>query len=403
MTCHDTRANSGNITPTVNSDDVKIPDNVQDREDLITKLKSIVPRNTLEHKLLSNPDYLNRLTDKQINLILMEQKRMNLNRTKKINKTKEEGLRQYRLYNKKDNLGFRKRTDRRLLPEWHVLRKKPYIPVPVKNSLEWHYKIPSNHNTIFAFNKIKNLLHLLFIRNTRIYVVRMDLFTCYTEAKDLEKVNGMFNRLFVERIYKDELFLGYCCSRENSEEGIHLHCYFFYQEMSFVLIRERIWKMGSKWKELGGKRWYSRNLDTGKLPHWEENSVIGRVDSTDFFKIERLLHCMKYLIKDLSDRSWLVGNECNVRQSKLFTCSGILKKLSVIRHYEESVARNEIVRNGYYLSYQWLYRIGLNYNDTIFKSNPKNVKFYRNRLKEPISRYLEKQKVDIHDYKRIAY
>ena len=84
MTYHDTRVNSGNITPTVISDDVKIPDNVQDREDLITKLKSIVPKNTLEHKLLSNPDYLNRLTDKQISLILMEQKRMNLNRTKKI-------------------------------------------------------------------------------------------------------------------------------------------------------------------------------------------------------------------------------------------------------------------------------------------------------------------------------
>lgn len=400
MIYDNTEVSNSRLLPTKNiSDDVKIPDNVQDREDLITKLKSIVPKNTLEHKLLSNPDYLNRLTDKQISLILMEQKRMNLNRTKKINKTKEEGLRQYRLHNKKDNLGFRKRTDRRLLPEWHVLRKKPYIPVPVKNSLDWHYKIPSNHNTIFAFNKIKNLLHLLFIRNTRIYVVRMDLFTDYTEAKDLEKVNGMFNRLFVERIYKDELFLGYCCSRENSEEGIHLHCYFFFKDMGFTTAYRRIWKLGEKWKELGGKRWYSRNLAEDKLPHWEENSIIGRVDYSDFFRIEKLLHCMKYLIKDLGRRDWLNESEGT---NKLFTCSSIVKDLDVIKQYENGVSNNKIVRNGYYLSYQWLYRIGLNYNDTVFKDTI-DRRFYKNRLAEPISRYLEKQKVDIHDYKRLAY
>lgn len=84
-----------------NSNDVKISDNVQNRENLISKLKSIIPKYSLDYKLLSNPDYLNNLTNKQINLILMEQKRMNLNRTKKIAKTKEEGLREYRLYNKK--------------------------------------------------------------------------------------------------------------------------------------------------------------------------------------------------------------------------------------------------------------------------------------------------------------
>ena len=401
MTYHDTGVNSGNITPTVISDDVKISDNVQDREALITKLKSITPKNSLEHKLLSNPDYLNHLTDKQINLILMEQKRMNLNRVKKITKTKEEGLRQYRLHNKKDNLGFRKRTDRRLLPEWHVLRKKPYIPVPIKNSLDWHYKIPSNHNTIFAFNKIKNLLHLLFIRNTRVYVIRMDLFTDYTEAKDLEKVNGMFNRLFVERLYKDELFLSYCCSRENSEEGIHLHCYFFFKDMDFTTAYRRIWKLGEKWKEVGGKRWYSRNLAEDKLPHWELNSIIGRVDYSDFFRIEKLLHCMKYLIKDLSNRDWLDESESN-GPNKLFTCTSIVKDLDVIKQYEDGVSNNKIVRNGYYLSYQWLYRIGLNYNDTVFKDTI-DRRFYKNRLAEPISRYLEKQKVDIHDYKRLAY
>ena len=399
MTYHDTRVNSGNLTPTVISDDVKISDNVQDREDLIDKLKSIIPKYSLDYKLLSNPDYLNNLTNKQINLILMEQKRMNLDRTKKIAKTKEEGLREYRLYNKKDHLGFRKRTDRRLLPEWHVLRKKPYIPIPVKNSIDWHYNIPSNHNTIFAFNKIKNLIHLLFIRNNRIYVVRMDLFTDYSEAKDLEKVNDIFNRLIIERLYQDDKYLSYCCSREKSEEGIHLHCYFFFKDMGFTDAYRRIWKLGEKWKLLGGKRWYSRNLDTGKLPHWEENSVIGRVDCSDFFKIEKLLHCMKYLLKDLGDRSWLNDDK---GFNKLFTCTSIVKDLDVIKQYEDDVTLYRIPRGGYHVSYQWLYRIGLNYNDTVFKDTI-DRRFYKNRLSEPISRYLEKRKVDIHDYKRIAY
>ena len=404
MNYHDTRDNSGNLTPTVNSDDVKISDNVQDREDLISKLKTITPKNTLEHNLFSNPDYLNNLTDKQINLILMEQKRMTLNKTKKITKTKEEGLRQYRLYNKKDHLGFRKRTDRRLLPEWHVLRKKPYIPVPVKNSLDWHYNIPSNYNTIYAYNKIKNLLHYLFIKHSKIYVIRMDLFTDYSEAKDLDKVNRMFNRLLVERTNRDNLYLGYCCSREKSEEGIHFHCYFFFKDIPPTIANWRTWAIGEKWKALGGKRWYSRNLDTGKLPQWEENSIVGRVDYDDYFRIEKLLHCMKYLLKDLSERDWL-NEDGTGRMVRLFTCSEITRYNDLIRQYELNFKDNpmNIARGKWCYSYQWLYQIGLNYNDTIFKSNPKNVKFYRNRLKGPISRYLEKQKVDIHDYKRLAY
>ena len=113
---------------------------------------------------------------------------------------------------------------------------------------------------------------------------------------------------------------------------------------------------------------------------------------------------MKYLLKDLSDRSWL--NEDGVgRMVRLFTCSEITRYNDLIRQYELNFKNNpmKIARGNWCYSYQWLYQIGLNYNDTIFKSNPKNVKFYRNRLKEPISRYLEKQKVDIHDPKRLVY
>ena len=405
MIYDNTEVSNSRLLPTKNiSDDVKISDNVRDREYLITRLKSITPRNTLEHKLLSNPDYLNTLTLNDLKVILMERNKLNLKHTNNKTKGKVEKQRQYKLYNTKDNLGFRQCINRNQLPRDHALRRNPYLPIPKKRSLDWHYNIPSNYNTIFAYNKIKNLLHYLFIQHSKVYVIRMDLFTVYTEAKDLEKVNGMFNRLFVEKINREEHYLNYCCSREKSEEGIHLHCYFFFKDIPPTIANWRIRNIGEKWKQLGGKRWYSRNLDTGKLPHWEENSVIGRVDSTDFFKIERWLHCMKYLIKDLSNREWLDEGGIN-KTVRLFTCSEITRYNDLIRQYELDFKDSpmKVARGKWCYSYQWLYEIGLNYNDTIFKSNPKNMKFYRNRLKEPISRYLEKQKVDIHDYKRIAY
>ena len=405
MIYDNTETSNSRLLPTRNvSNDVKISDNVQDRESLISKLKAIIPKNTLEHNLFSNPDYLNTLTLNDLRVILMERNKLNLKHTDNKTKGKVEKQREYRLYNSKDNLGFRRSINRNQLPREHILRRNPYLPIPKKRSLDWHYNIPSNYNTIYAYNKIKNLLHYLFIKHSKIYVIRMDLFTGYSEAKDLEKVNRMFNRLFVEKINRDEYYLNYCCSREKSEEGIHLHCYFFFKDIPPTIANWRIWAIGEKWKALGGKRWYSRNLDTGKLPHWEENSVIGRVDRTDFFKIERLLHCMKYLIKDISNRDWLHEDETS-RMVRLFTCSEITRYNDLIRQYELDFKDNpmNIARGKWCYSYQWLYQIGLNYNDTIFKSNPKNMKFYRNRLKEPISRYLEKQKVDIHDYKRLAY
>ena len=381
------------MLPTRNvSNDVKIPYNVQDREDLITKLKSITPKNSSNYKLFSNPDYLNTLSLNDLEVILMERNKLNLKHTNNKTKGKVEKQRQYRLYNSKDNLGFRRTINRNQLPREHILRKNPYLPIPKKRSLEWHYNIPSNHNTIFAFNKIKNLMHLLFVENNKIHVVRMDLYTDFTTPESLDEINKLLNQLLIESVNRDPLCLAYCCSREKSKEGIHLHCYFFYQEMPFPLIKERIWKMGSKWKELGGKRWYSRNLDTGKLPQWEENSVIGRVDSTDFFKIERLLHCMKYLLKNLANRDWLIDSEGNKRRSRLFTCSHIENRLWKVSENERLFTLN---LSPY--SYQWLYQIGLNYNDTVFKGREPPIK---KRLMKPVSRYLEKRKVNIEDYKR---
>ncbi len=73
MIYDNTETPNSRLLPTRNvSNDVKISDNVQNREGLISKLKSIIPKYSLDYKLLSNPDYLNRLTDKQINLILIQ-------------------------------------------------------------------------------------------------------------------------------------------------------------------------------------------------------------------------------------------------------------------------------------------------------------------------------------------
>ena len=143
MTYHDTRVSSGNITPTVISDDVNQLDKdsnsfspleynqqTKDRETLINQLKSVTPKNSFSYKLLSNPDYLNTLTPDDLKFILMERNKLNLKHTNNKTKGKVEKQRQYKLYNSKDNLGFRQCINRNQLPRDHVLRRNPYLPIP---------------------------------------------------------------------------------------------------------------------------------------------------------------------------------------------------------------------------------------------------------------------------------
>ena len=243
------------------------------------------------------------------------------------------------------------------------------------------------------------------IENESILVVRIDLFG---NDEDLDVFNDRFNALLRDRVYNFKGYLEYCAVREKGEknignersesihsleritgeEWVHLHGYFFLK--TGCSITQFVTAIGRRWLELGGKRWYSRNLDTYRLP--DKSEVLGKVNRSDFFKLERLLHCTKYLLKNLANRDWLIDSEGNKRRSRLFTCSHIENRLWKVSENERLFTLN---LSPY--SYRWLYRIGLNYNDTVFKGRePPNKK----RLMKPVSRYLEKRKVNIEDYKR---
>ena len=362
------------------------------RDQIIEELLNITPKNTRDYKLLVETDYLVDTSTKQLHQRLMERKQLNLSRNNKIKKSLKEQEDKINQYNSKDWLGFRLPIDRSKLPFNHPLRN-PYLPIPTRKSLKWRYSLPVDDEGIrFTFLKLKNLINLLMIENESILVVRLDLFG---EDENLDVFNDRF-RVLVKYFSSVRGYLDYCAVREKGEknigggeEGIHLHVYFFLKTGTEIASFVR--DIGLRWLELGGKRWYSRNLDTYRLP--DKSEVLGKVNRSDFFKIERLLHCMKYLLKNLANRDWLIDSEGNKRRSRLFTCSHIENRLWKINENERLFTLN---LSPY--SYQWLYRIGLNYNDTVFKGRePPNKK----RLMKPVSRYLEKRKVNVEDYKRV--
>lgn len=363
------------------------------KSELIRELLNITPKNTILYRQLLEPSFIDNVTLPELNFILMDQKKMNLSKSNKIKKSLKSNNDKIIQYNSKDWLGFRLPIDRNKLPINHPLRN-PYLPVPTRRSLKWRYSLPTeDYGTQFSFLKIKNLINLLMIENENVLVVRIDLFG---NNEDLDVFNDRFNVLLRERVYNFKGYLNYCAVKEkgeknigDGEEWVHLHGYFFLKTGSS--ITQFVTAIGRRWLELGGKRWYSRNLDTYRLP--DKSEVLGKVHRGDFFKIERLLHCMKYLLKNLANREWLIDSEGNKRRSRLFTCSHIENRLWKINENERLFTLNLAP-----YSYQWLYRIGLNYNDTVFKGRePPNKK----RLMKPVSRYLEKRKVNIEEYKRV--
>lgn len=361
------------------------------KDQIIEELLNITPKNTRDYKLLVETGYLVDTSTKQLHQRLMEREQLNLSKSNKIKKTLKEQEDKIKQYNSKDWLGFRLPIDRNKLPINHPLRS-PYLPIPTRKSLKWRYSLPVDDEGIrFTFLKLKNLINLLMIENESILVVRLDLFG---EDEDLDVFNERF-RVLVKYFSSVRGYLEYCAVREKreknivtGEEGIHLHGYFFLKTGTEIASFVR--DIGLRWLELGGKRWYSRNLDTHRLP--DKSEVLGKVNRGGFFKLERLLHCMKYLLKNLANRDWLIDNEGNKRRSRLFTCSHIENRLWKVSENERLFTLN---LSPY--SYQWLYRIGLNYNDTVFKGREPPIK---KRLMKPVSRYLEKRKVNIEDYKR---
>lgn len=352
------------------------------REQLLSTLKLITPKNQSLYLLTQDTSISSHLTDQDLrNLVYRETKKQ----LKTLIKLKQKYASNI---NKKDYLHMRQTTDRDKLPIGHPLRNK-HIPLPLRRAPNWLYDIDSSPNTRNNYLQIKDLIALSFIEHNKIMVVRMDLYVSDKDKQNLDKVNWYFNRLLSNTLYRMDYYLDYVCSKEYTEDcGIHLHCLFLLDGGKVKNELNLISEIGKKWDTLVGKKhsWYSANLHKSKYP--DLSPCLGIIRYDEFFKIERLVHCCKYLIKDLNDRGWLVELGLNPR-SRLFTMSFISDRLFQLEE-NNTRFREEIGNNRrFHCSYDWIYHIRLTTTDTVFKSL---LGLKGNKKQINIARYIKENK-----------
>ena len=331
------------------------------REQLLSILKLITPKNQSLYYTIQDDNILPHLTDKDLRRLVYRQTKKRLKTLSKLKQTIESK------HSKKDYLHMIKPIDREAFPIGHPLRNK-HIPSPLRKAPEWMYGIENSPNTRNAFIQIKDLIALSLIEHNKIAIVRMDLFVSDKDKQNLDRINEYFNRLLSNTLYRTSYYLDYVCSKEYTAEcGTHLHCLFLLDGGKIKNEIEFISKVGRDWDRIVDKQhsWYSANLHKNKYP--DLAPCLGIVRYDEFFKIERLIHCLKYLIKGLNDREWLVKLGLNPR-SRLFTMSFTSDRLYQIdennKRFREELGNNR----RFHCSYDWLYKIKLNTTNTVFSS-----------------------------------
>ena len=329
------------------------------RDQLLSALRLVLPKQSRLHSLFQSNDYVNHYTDQDLRNTLKQTIQQRLNRLRKYKQTLESKQ------SKKDHLHMKKSIDRNQFPIGHPLRNTR-IPLPLRKAPWWIYGIVNNHNTRNAFNQIKDLIALSFIEHNRINIVRMDFYLPEEDKEDLDRVTEYFNHLLSNTLYRTDYYLDYICSKEYTKDcGVHLHCLFLLDGNKIKNEVEFITTVGRDWDRIVGKEhsWYSANLHKGKYP--DLSPCLGVIRYDEFFKIERLVHCCKYLIKSLNDREWLVKLGLNPR-SRLFTMSFTSDRLYQIDENNKRF-RAEIGNNRKYLCcYDWIYSIKLNTAHSVF-------------------------------------
>ena len=352
------------------------------REQLLSTLKLITPKNQSLYLLTQDTSISSHLTDQDLrNLVYRETKKQ----LKTLIKLKQKYASNI---DKKDYLHMRQTIDRDKLPTGHPLRNK-HIPLPLRRAPNWLYDIDSSPNTRNSYLQIKDLIALSFIEHNKIMVVRMDFYLNDKDKQNLDKVNWYFNRLLSNTLYRMDYYLDYICTKEYTEDcGIHLHCLFLLDggkiksEVEFILLT------GVSWDRMVGKKhnWYSANLHKSKYP--DLAPCLGIVRYDEFFKIERLVQYCKYFLKSLNDREWLESLGLNPK-SRLFTMSYISDRLYQIDE-NNTRFREELGNNRrFYCSYDWIYHIRLTTTDTVFKSL---LGLKSNKKQIDISRYIKENK-----------
>ena len=370
------------------------------REELINKLIDYLPSNNqYRSHLLSNTDFkntqsLSKLRNTYIKLI-----------NKRLRISKHISKRRKRRPDRNDYYGFCTEYTHEDFPPDHYLRRE-YVRLPFK---KLHYWIDLSHmpkdklrNIRLAFSSIRDLIQSLFMVHNRIIVVRLD-FGLKERKEDLPFINSCFNRLLSYLSTQLPEYLAYYCSREYKEQkGIHLHCYMFLNaklvknEREFVENVRRMWgRYSTKGLEKDDnvvnesckrrvKDWingyvYCRNYDKNKLP--DEDECLGLVKYTDVLTIEKLVVLSKYLIKDISNRDWLVKTGNNPK-SRLFTCTSVANYPSLNTDYHDRLALNIDYNREYLVRLDWIQQIKLQNEYSLF--DPKRFnRLYVERIVKP--------------------
>lgn len=242
------------------------------------------------------------------------------------------------------------------LPNGHYLRLNPDIVPRMKNAPYWLLDIlQMNKNERrrldYSYKHIKNLIRYLFCLHTKVIAIRIDLCLREEEKNDLDRLNGYLGKLINGYLRNLPQYLAYYCVREYTETtGVHAHCYFFFDgsrsDQDLIMAKN----IGLIWTDISNGRWFSTNFMKDKLPDGGE--CLGTIEYWEIEKIERLLNNSKYLLKELSNRDWLVKLGHNENR-RLFTASTLPTDYEYLFVQHEALLVEDTSRK-YRVSYNWL-------------------------------------------------
>ena len=333
---------------------------------VIDYLKLITPKNSIDYKLLEDPLYLKHtsralLIDKLKTLCKHKLKQIN-----QSNKTRLTNTYRYDDFHMRKQVYIRLTTSedegythciKRLVPHW--LKELALLN---NNKLRTVRK---------SFNQIKDMISWLFIQYNKVIVVRLDFFLSPGDKNknNLDWLNRCFHTLKNSTIDSYKGYIGYMCGREYTpDRGVHLHCFLFLDANIVKNESDFSLKIGKRWKDISGGYYYPRNLDKNKLPDLGE--VLGKIEYWDLERIEKLIVCCKYLIKNNANRDWLIETG-NIGNKKLFSCSNLGDVEDLFFQHEYHLLDTDTKRK-YRVSYKWIQYLRLSKLESYFKSHSVN-------------------------------
>ena len=261
-------------------------------------------------------------------------------------------------------------------PEDHYLRRE-YVDLPPVKANRWvdpRFRLDDKsgkleklsfkeiRNLNQAYNRIKELIRVLFQLYTKVMVIRLDL---YNNERDLDVVNKRL-KLWDKWIRGDkgDSYLASYCSREYADDtGLHIHCFLFFDGQVVNNDQYLARCFGEKWEAMGGSRFHSRNMNKDRLPDGGE--CLGNVDYWDVYSIEKLIILGKYLIKNLNEREWLEKTGNN-KEARLFSCTPIVDYEAKVNDYNDRMVLNVEHNRKKIVDYSWIDRLGLKNEPSVF-------------------------------------